>query len=153
MYVLETTIEPRKQPLIRDGQVVRITTPPNIALECKDIANAAQEMLVVITINAKNHLIDKHIITIGLADASLTHPREVFRKAIMDNAVALIIVHNHPTGDTTPSAEDIKITQQILEAGRIIDIKVLDHVIVATDDANGGTKHCSIRESGLVSFQ
>lgn len=153
MYLLETLLEPRKQPLVRDGQVVRATNPENVAAECREMAGAAQEMLVAITLNAKNIIIDKHIVTVGLADSSLVHPRELFRKAIQDNAAAIVLVHNHPSGDTTPSAEDIRITRQIVEAGKIIDIKVLDHIIVGTDDLNGGVRHHSMRESGMVSFQ
>jgi DNA repair protein RadC len=74
----------------------------------------------------------------------------VFRPAILRNAKALVLVHHHPSGDSTPRAEDIRITRQLVEAGKIIDINVLDHIIIAAGP--DGMKHQSLRESGVVSF-
>lgn len=152
MYKIKTGVEARKRAIVRDGQTIAITTPAVVAGECGDIAHSAQEMFVVLTLNAKNKLMDKHIVTIGLADASLVHPREVFRKAIQGNAQAVILAHGHPSGDTTPSAEDIRITRQLVEAGKVVDIKVMDHVILGVNDVTGEVQHLSLRESGLVQF-
>ncbi|MEI6808407.1 MAG: JAB domain-containing protein [bacterium] len=152
MYRIQTGLEARKRAMVRDGQTISITTPAGVAKECSDIAHSSQEAFIVLTLNAKNKLIDKHIVSIGLVDASLVHPRELFRKAIMDSANAIIILHNHPSGEVTPSAEDIRITKQIVEAGKIVDIKLMDSIIVGVDDTNGEVRHCSLRESGLVSF-
>jgi DNA repair protein RadC len=66
----------------------------------------------------------------GLLDASLVHPREVFREAVRAACAAVVLAHNHPSGDPTPSAEDVRITRQLVEAGRVLDIRVLDHVIL-----------------------
>ena len=91
-------------------------------------------------------------ITRGILDASLIHPREVFKEAIRTNSAALVLAHNHPSGDPTPSAEDIRITRQLVEAGRVVDIEVLDHVILGRRPGPGGQDFLSLRESGLVSF-
>jgi len=152
MYKIQAGMESRKRALVRDGRTVAVSTPEVVASECADMAQSAQEMFVVLTLNTKNKLMDKHIVSIGLADASLVHPREIFRKAISDNSQAVILAHNHPSGDTTPSCEDIRITRQMVEAGKIIDIKVLDHVILGVNDVTGGVVHQSLRESGLVEF-
>lgn len=91
-------------------------------------------------------------ISSGLLDASLVHPREVFAEAVRTAAAAVVLAHNHPSGDPTPSAEDIKVTRQLVEAGRIVDIQVLDHVIIGKDDGVRDSEFCSLRESGLVDF-
>jgi DNA repair protein RadC len=88
----------------------------------------------------------------GILDASLVHPREVFREAIQTSCAAVVIAHNHPSGDTTPSAEDIRITRQLIEAGRVVDIRVLDHVILGRADGSGAPDYCSMRESGVLTF-
>jgi len=100
-------------------------------------------------VNAKNRVLDRTMTGLGVADACLVHPREVFRRAIATNAVAVILAHNHPSGDPTPSAEDLRITRQLVEAGRIIDIKVLDHVVVTR---GARRKLVSMREDNLVVF-
>ena len=93
------------------------------------------------------------MITLGLADASLTHSREVFRPALHDGASAVVLIHNHPSSDVTPSAEDIRITKQLIDAGRIVDIKVIDHVIVGRECSNRADKpFLSMREEGVSDF-
>ena len=139
-------------PLVRESTGERICTPEDAYRVCSDIANLAQESFHVLTLTAKNHLINRHLISLGLADASLVHPREVFRAAIgQDSASAVVLAHNHPSGDQTPSTEDIRITRQLIESGRILDIKVIDHVIVGRS-TNGGPAFLSMRESGLCEF-
>jgi len=128
------------------GNRITIRTPEEVARACADMQTAAQEMFVVFLLNAKNGVIDRRLVTLGILDASLVHPREVFREAVSAGAAALILAHNHPSSDPNPSAEDIRITRQLIEAGRILDIKVLDHVII------GRPNHCSLREQGLATF-
>ena len=148
-------------PLVREsmqdptGAPVRARTPEDIANLCADIRESAQEAFIVIDLNTKNNVIDKRLITLGLLDASLVHPREVFRGAISNNAAAVVLAHNHPSGDPTPSAEDVRITKQLVEAGRILAIRVLDHVVIGRPNAAGtGTPGFqSLRETGLVSFE
>jgi len=138
-------------PLVRETGKERIKSPEDVARICADIANLAQESFHVLMLNAKNCLINRHVVTIGLADASLVHPREVFRPAIAENASAIVLVHNHPSGDSTPSAEDIKVTKQLIEVGKIVDITVHDHVIIGKEhEASRG--FFSMREHGLCEF-
>ena len=91
-------------PLVREsmrdanGSPVRARTPADIAALCADIRESAQEAFIVIDVNAKNNVIDKRLVTLGLLDASLVHPREVFRGAIQNNAAAVVVCHNHPSG-------------------------------------------------------
>lgn len=90
-----------------------------------------KECLYCLYLDTKNMIIDKpEIISIGILDASLIHPREVFKEAIRKSAKSLILVHNHPSGDINPSVEDIEVTKRLVEAGHLIDVKVLDHVII-----------------------
>jgi len=138
-------------PLVKETRKERIRSPEDVARVCADIGELAQETFHVLILNAKNNLANRHMVTIGLADASLVHPREVFRPAIAENATAIVLTHNHPSGDPTPSAEDIKITKQLIEAGRILNIAVQDHVIIgkAAESSKG---FFSMRESGLCDF-
>jgi len=138
-------------PLVREQSRQRIATPQQVYDVCRDIADLAQESFHVIALNAKNNLINRHLVTLGLADASLVHSREVFRPAIQDGASAIVCVHNHPSSDVTPSAEDVRITRQLIEAGRIIDIKVIDHLIIGRP-SNGSPAFLSMREAGLCEF-
>lgn len=88
----------------------------------------------------------------GILDSCLVHPREVFKEAIRACAAAVVLVHNHPSGDPSPSREDIRLTRQLIEVGRIMDIEVLDHVIVGAQSDRHPGGFTSLRESGLVSF-
>ena len=139
-------------PMVREASGDECRTPADCARLLGDIANADREFFTVLTLNTKYRVIDKHLVSIGIVDACLVHPREVFRAAISDNASALIVCHNHPSGDTSPSREDIKITRQLIEAGRIIDIEILDHVIIGRPNERNPQGFTSLRESGLVSF-
>lgn len=138
-------------PLVKEAKKVMVRTPENVRDVCEDIKDLAQETFHVLMLNAKNCLINRQMVTIGLADASLVHPREVFRPAIAENASAIVLAHNHPSGDPTPSAEDIKITKQLIEAGKLLNIAVQDHVIIGKEsEASKG--YLSMREHGLCGF-
>ncbi len=95
--------------------------------------DAVQEEFHIVTLDTKHKPIHTHRVTVGTLDASLVHPREVFRPAIRDAASAVILVHNHPSGDPTPSREDRQVTEQLTEAGKLLGITVLDHIIVAKE--------------------
>ena len=138
-------------PLIRESRKERVRTPEDAARLCSDIRELAQETFHVLMLNAKNNLINRVMATIGILDASLVHPREVFRQAVMENAAVVVLVHNHPSGDPTPSAEDIRITKQVVEAGKILGIQVMDHIIIGREsDSSKG--FMSMREQGLCDF-
>jgi len=123
----------------------KIKTPEDAANHCGELRASETEAFCVMLLDAKNKLKLAEIVTAGLADAALVHPREVFRSAVKAGACAIILLHNHPSGDAAPSSEDIRITKQLVEAGNVLDIKVLDHIII-------GEKTLSLREEGLVSF-
>ncbi|OGV70920.1 MAG: hypothetical protein A2283_22110 [Lentisphaerae bacterium RIFOXYA12_FULL_48_11] len=139
-------------PLVREARKERIRSPADVAKVCSDLSFLAQETFHVLLLNAKNYLINRHMATLGIADASLVHAREIFRIAVTEGATAaIVLVHNHPSGDATPSAEDIRITKQIIEAGRILGIPVQDHVIIGrSSESEKG--FLSMRESGLCDF-
>ena len=138
-------------PLVKEPSGERIRTPQEVEHVCADMSTLAQESFQILCLNTKNKLINRHLITLGLVNASLVHPREVLRPAITEGASALILVHNHPSGDPTPSAEDLRITNQLVQAGKIVDIKILDHIIIGrTSESNKGI--LSMREEGLCDF-
>ena len=97
------------------------------------ISDALKEESHVVTLTTKNQVIDAHHISTGTLDASLVHPREVFRPALRDAASSVILAHNHPSGDPTPSREDFAVTKRLEEAGKLLGIDVLDHIVVARD--------------------
>jgi len=135
---------------VKEASNNHMSDPQQVSKHCQDIADLAQEAFQIITLNSQNMMIDRHLITLGILNASLVHSREVFRPCIQDSAAALILVHNHPSGDITPSAEDIRITKKMIEAGNILDIKPLDHVIIGKKD--GKVQYLSMREEGLCQF-
>ncbi len=99
------------------------------------IRDKKQEYFVCITLNGANEVINNRIVTVGLLNSSQIHPREVFADAISDRAASVILIHNHPSGNLEPSEDDGRITKQMREAGRILGIAVLDHIII-TEDGN-----------------
>ena len=103
-----------------------------------------QEHFCILCLNTKNKIVGVHTISIGSLNASIVHPREVFKAAILNNASRIICLHNHPSGDPEPSKEDIEITRRLVEAGEIIGIEVLDHVII------GEQRYLSMKERDLM---
>lgn len=104
-----------------------------------------QEYFIVLTIDGAGGLIKSRVVTMGLLNHSLVHPREVFAPAIEDRAAGIIVVHNHPSGSPDPSGQDMDITRQLQEAGTILGIKVMDHIIIL-----GGGGFVSLRETGRM---
>ena len=138
-------------PLIREVRKEPVKTPEDVARLCSDIRDLAQETFHVLMLNTKNNLINRVMSSVGILDSTLVHPREVFRQAVSENAAAVVLVHNHPSGDPTPSAEDLRITRQLIEAGVVLGIAVTDHVIIGREsDRTKG--FLSIREQGLCNF-
>jgi DNA repair protein RadC len=106
-----------------------------------------------IHLNTKNNMIGAPVmLSRGLLDSSPVGVRETFRGAIVANAKAIILVHNHPSGDATPSAEDVSITRRMVEAARILGVKVMDHVVIGQKTTENDKGYISLRERGLVSF-
>jgi len=138
--------------MVREATSTKARTPADIVTLCEDLRQLAQEAFNVITVDAKNRIIARHLVSLGILNAALVHPREVFRPALLDGAACIICVHNHPSGDPSPSSEDLKITRQLIDAGRIVDVKLLDHVIIGRPGVNNGDGYLSLRESGLCQF-
>ena len=117
-----------------DGDATPLVRGPESVYElCRDIRGTNREHFVGFYLNSRNQVLRREIISIGSLNASIVHPREVFAPAIAVCAASLVLAHNHPSGDPTPSEEDLAITRRLQEAGRIIGIDVLDHVIVARE--------------------
>ncbi len=93
-----------------------------------------EEHFCILCLNIKNKIVGVHTISIGSLNASIVHPREVFKAAILNNANGIVCLHNHPSGDPEPSQEDIEITKRLIEVGEIMGIRVLDHVIIGEQD-------------------
>jgi DNA repair protein RadC len=104
----------------------------------------AREHFVVLVLSTKNHVLATPTISIGSLNASIVHPRELFRQVIHYSAASVILVHNHPSGDPTPSSEDIDLTRKLVDAGKLLEIPVLDHVII------GDNKYVSLKEKGII---
>ncbi|MBQ1648342.1 MAG: DNA repair protein RadC [Bacteroidales bacterium] len=103
-----------------------------------------KEHFAVMLLNTKNHILGLTDVSVGSLSASIVHPREVFQTALRYAAAAMILIHNHPSGDPSPSREDINVTQRLVKAGKIMDIPVLDHIIL------GDNRFVSIKEKGLL---
>ena len=114
--------------LLKD--TVKIKSAKDILPLVADIVNKQQEYFVCISLNGANEVIEKRIVTIGLVNSSQIHPREVFADVIADRAAAVIFAHNHPSGDPKPSETDAKTHRQLTEAGKILGLRILDHIIV-----------------------
>ena len=107
-----------------------IDSPEKAVAQLADIRDKKQEYFVCLTLDGANRLISKRVITIGTLTSSLVHPREVYADAITDRAASIIVAHNHPSGDLTPSRADQDITTRLKEAGAILGIELIDHIIV-----------------------
>lgn len=107
-----------------------IDSPEKVVDQLADIRDKKQEYFVCLTLDGANRLIAKRIITIGTLTASLVHPREVFADAITDRAASIIVAHNHPSGSLEPSSADIEVTGRLHEAGELLGIAVLDHLVL-----------------------
>jgi len=122
-----------------------VSCPADVHRWCGPVLrDLAVEEFHVLTLDAQNRITRDLLITRGILNSSLVHPREVFRAAIAEAAASVIVVHNHPSGQPAPSADDRAVTNQLVEAGRLLDVPVYDHVIV------GGDQYFSFAEAGLL---
>jgi len=108
------------------------------------VKDLRKEIFKILLLNRANRLIKEVTISEGTLDASIVHPRDVFREALLEPAAGVILIHNHPSGNPTPSEEDLRVTKQLVEAGRLLGIKVYDHVIMA------GESYRSLADDGLI---
>ncbi len=124
-----------------------LTSPNEVLayLDSLDITSADREVFVVLHLDTRNRVVAHETTSIGSQNASLVHPREVFKAAILKGATSIILAHNHPSGDPAPSKEDIDLTHRLVEAGGLMGIQVLDHVVVAPPGES-----VSMKELGIV---
>ena len=131
-----------------DTEKIHTSTPEAVARFIEDrIGNECREHFVILCINPKNMIVGYSLISIGTVSEAIIHPREVFIAAIMTKASGIIIAHNHPSGVIMPSAEDRTTTSRLCEAGKIIGIPLIDHIIVGFD--NNGSYY-SMKENGYI---
>lgn len=121
-----------------------ITNPGAIYEDMREEAKADRECFWVLHLNTQNRVIEKELAGMGAVNQAIAHPREVFRKAVLNSAVSIITVHNHPSGDLTPSEEDLDIWRRLKKSGDILDIKVFDHLIIS------GKGYFSAKEEGIL---
>jgi DNA repair protein RadC len=132
------------------GEAPVLDTPERIADLLREANRAYEvEQFQAVLLNTRRKLIRVDRISKGLVDTILIHPREVFRGAIAANASALVLVHNHPSGDPTPSEADIRATRDLIRAGQLLKIEVLDHIILGRRTAANGRDYASLRELGF----
>jgi DNA repair protein RadC len=122
-------IEFSKRFLIKDG--IKVKNVDDVMRLTEELRDKKQEYFLSLTLDGASNLIQKRTVFIGTLNHSIVHPREVFADAISDRAAGIIFVHNHPSGDPTPSKQDIEITKRLVEVGKIVGIEVIDHVIIS----------------------
>ena len=124
---------------------VNISVPQTVAdLVTKYVGLPDREMFIVLAVNVRNKITGIHTVSVGSLDTSIVHPREVFKFAILANASSIIVAHNHPSGDTTPSSDDIELTKRLKQASEILAIDLLDHIVLGHDG-----QYLSFRDRGL----
>jgi len=131
--------------LLKNKVISIVMTPKDVWNEMKEIRNNKKEYFVVFYLDSRNQLIKKEVISIGTLNSSLVHPREVFEPAVKNLTSQIIISHNHPSGENKPSEEDIKITQRLIEAGKILGIEIIDHVVVTSESYFSFQEHRLIK--------
>ncbi|MCM2675167.1 RadC family protein [Alkalicoccobacillus plakortidis] len=130
---------------MQTGERYAIRSPEDVSnLVMEDMRFLKQEHFVCLYLNTKNQVIFRHTVFIGSLNASIVHPREVFKEALRRSSASIICLHNHPSGDPTPSREDIDVTKRLYEAGRVLGIELLDHIII------GDRTFISLKEQGHV---
>jgi DNA repair protein RadC len=116
---------------LKDKKSNLLLSPKDVWDNLRDIRDHKKEYFIIFYLDTRNQEIQREIISVGILNANLIHPREVFEPAVRHLAAQILIAHNHPSGDTRPSEEDLKVTKNLLEAGKILGIEIIDHVIVS----------------------
>jgi len=133
---LETFIEEPKR---------KISSPKDVyALMYPKMREQKKEKFITLYLDTKNQILKEEVISIGSLNASIVHPREVFKSALMESSASVIMIHNHPSGDPSPSREDIMVTEKLIEGGKLLGIDVLDHIII------GDGRYVSLKDEGFV---
>ncbi len=125
----------------------KIASPQDAATYLMDrLRFLRKEHFVTLHLDTKHQIVGEEVVSVGSLNASIVHPREIFKTALKRSAAAVICAHNHPSGDPTPSEEDIQVTQRLVAAGKILGVEVLDHIVI------GDKRYISLRERGLMAL-
>lgn len=143
---LLAALELGRRVAVATPEAPRVNSAAEAARQLGDMAGLDREQFRVLLLNTKHRLLGVEVVGVGGLDQVAVHPREVFKPAIRRSAAAVILAHNHPSGDPEPSAADLLLTQRLVAAGRLLGVAVLDHVIV------GRQGHVSLRARGVVGF-
>lgn len=130
-----------------------ISGPEDVAGFVKEVyhtENLSEEVFCILCLNTKNRIIGVQEVSRGSLSASIVHPREVFKMALLHNSAAIILFHNHPSGNTEPSSEDINTTNRLVKCGELMSIPVLDHVIVGYSEYDLTDGYTSLKEKGII---
>lgn len=135
--------------LVKDGNVMtekKSISSPQDAVPILEayLEGSDREHFVILLVDTKNHIIGIHTVSIGSLNQSIVHPREIFKPACLCNAACIILAHNHPSGDPSPSMEDLEVTKRLVDAGKILGIAILDHIVIGDDT------FFSFKEKGLI---
>ncbi len=133
---LETFVEEPKRKICSPKDVYTLMYPK--------MREQKKEKFITLCLDTKNQILKEEVVSIGSLNASIVHPREVFKSALMESSASVIMVHNHPSGDPSPSREDIMVTEKMVEGGKLLGIDVLDHIII------GDGKYVSLKDEGFV---
>lgn len=136
--------------MVKEGSILydvrKLSSPSEAAgLGRKFLDEADREQVIVCCLDNKNQPVSVNIVSMGTVNSSLVHPREVFKTAVLSNAASIILFHNHPSGDPEPAQEDINITERIKEAGKILGIELLDHIIIGSEN-----RFISFKEKNMI---
>ena len=129
---------------VNDTNLPTIITPKDVVAQLTDLRHNKKEHFIALYLNARNQLVHKETISMGTLNANLVHPREVFDPPLKHSAAGIMVAHNHPSGDPKPSEDDLEITKRLAEAGKMMGIELLDHVIIAANS------HFSFKEERLM---
>ncbi|PAV14134.1 DNA repair protein RadC [Methanosarcina spelaei] len=133
---LETFVEEPKRKVCSPKDVYTLMYPK--------MREQKKEKFITLCLDTKNQILREEVISVGSLNASIVHPREVFKSALMESSASVIMVHNHPSGDPSPSREDIMVTEKMVEGGKLLGIDVLDHIII------GEGRYVSLKDEGFV---
>jgi DNA repair protein RadC len=131
----ESEARTKAQQYIADNLTVKAVSdslfnPLQVFDQCRSFRSKKKEHFCVFLLNTQNQIVGREVVSVGTLNASLVHPRECFRTAIVKNCASIVVTHNHPSGSLEPSEEDLSLTTRLVDAGRLLGIEVLDHVIV-----------------------
>ena len=147
MRINKLTVKLVKEQGVNYNHNPKVTSPSEVVKVLNtlyDLENEPTENMVMLLLDTKYKIIGSTLISKGTVNASLVSPREVFQQALLGNAVSILIAHNHPSGNPTPSNEDVEVTKRLVKGGKLIGVNLLDHIII------GDNKYLSLKEEGYL---